>query len=249
MKGSKWIFFFAMIVITGIGAVTVSAQKETTRFRVVDKLFEDEINDKAVSMPKAEYPEALKGTGERGIFGIRVEVNEEGKVVSANLAINERKAYRINPTTGEEESYIPDPPHPLIVEAARVAALEAKFKPEIRDGRPSGFSGVLVYDIFDRSVVRVPQQISGGILNSKATSLPRPAYPPAARAIGADGLVTVQVLIDEEGNVISAKAVSGHPLLRAASVQAAREAKFAPTMLSGQPVKVSGVITYNFVAP
>lgn len=93
----------------------------------------------------------------------------------------------------------------------------------------------------------VPKQISGGVLNGKATSLPKPPYPPAARAVRASGAVSVQVLIDESGNVVSASAVSGHPLLRAAAVQAARGARFSPTMLSGQPVKVSGVITYNFV--
>jgi periplasmic protein TonB len=93
----------------------------------------------------------------------------------------------------------------------------------------------------------VPKQISGGVLNGKATSLPKPAYPPAAKAVGASGSVSVQVLIDESGNVVSASAVSGHPLLRAAAVAAARGAKFSPTQLSGQPVKVSGVITYNFV--
>jgi TonB family protein len=94
----------------------------------------------------------------------------------------------------------------------------------------------------------VPRQISGGVLNGKATSLPKPSYPPAARAVGASGAVSVQVLIDENGDVISAAAVSGHPLLRAAAVEAARGAKFAPTQLNGSPVKVSGVITYNFVA-
>lgn len=96
-------------------------------------------------------------------------------------------------------------------------------------------------------VKAVPKQISGGVLNGKATSLPKPPYPPAARAVRASGAVSVQVLIDENGNVVSASAVSGHPLLRAAAVAAARGAKFSPTKLSGQPVKVSGVITYNFV--
>jgi protein TonB len=94
---------------------------------------------------------------------------------------------------------------------------------------------------------KVPKQISGGVLNGKATSLPKPPYPPAARAVRAAGAVSVQVLIDESGNVVSATAVSGHPLLRAAAVQAARGARFSPTQLSGQAVKVSGVITYNFV--
>jgi TonB family protein len=93
----------------------------------------------------------------------------------------------------------------------------------------------------------VPKQISGGVLNGKAVSLPKPVYPPAARAVRASGAVSVQVLVDEEGNVVSASAVSGHPLLRASAVQAARSAKFTPTKLAGQPVKVSGVVTYNFV--
>ncbi|MEP6903058.1 MAG: energy transducer TonB [Actinomycetota bacterium] len=94
-----------------------------------------------------------------------------------------------------------------------------------------------------------PKSISGGVLNGKATSLPKPAYPAAAKAVRAQGAVNVQVTIDESGNVISATAVSGHPLLRAASVTAARQAKFSPTTLQGQAVKVTGVIVYNFALP
>jgi protein TonB len=90
--------------------------------------------------------------------------------------------------------------------------------------------------------------ISGGVLNGKAISLPKPSYPPIARAAHASGTVVVQVLIDENGNVVSAHAVSGHPLLQAVAVGAARQARFSPTKLSGQPVKVTGVIQYNFVA-
>lgn len=103
--------------------------------------------------------------------------------------------------------------------------------------------------------------ISGGVLNGNATYLPKPAYPPAARAVRAGGAVNVQVLIDESGNVVSAKAVGGsyidittierkngaHPLLISASESAALQAKFSPTLLDGKPVKVSGIITYNFV--
>lgn len=90
--------------------------------------------------------------------------------------------------------------------------------------------------------------ISGGVLNGKATSLPLPEFPPIARQAQASGSVTVQVTIDEEGNVISAKAVAGHPLLQAAAVAAAQQAKFTPTRLAGQPVKVEGVVVYNFAA-
>lgn len=85
------------------------------------------------------------------------------------------------------------------------------------------------------------------MLNGKAISKPQPAYPPIAKAARASGTVTVQILVDESGRVVSASAVSGHPLLQQAAVSAARQARFSPTLLSGQPVKVSGVITYNFV--
>lgn len=95
---------------------------------------------------------------------------------------------------------------------------------------------------------KITAPISGGVLNGKATSLPPPVYPPIAKAAHASGTVTVQVLVDEEGKVVTARAVSGHPLLQAAAVQAARQARFSPTKLSGQPVKVTGVIIYNFVA-
>jgi TonB family protein len=90
--------------------------------------------------------------------------------------------------------------------------------------------------------------ISGGVLNGKANSLPKPVYPAIARAAHASGTVIVQVTIDESGKVASARAVGGHPLLQQAAVQAAYGARFSPTLLSGQPVKVTGVITYNFVA-
>ena len=91
--------------------------------------------------------------------------------------------------------------------------------------------------------------VSGGVLNGKATSLVKPAYPAAAKAVRAEGAVNVQVTIDETGSVIAASAVSGHPLLRSSAVQAARQSKFSPTKLEGQPVKVTGVIVYNFVLP
>ncbi|HVS21148.1 MAG TPA: TonB family protein [Pyrinomonadaceae bacterium] len=89
--------------------------------------------------------------------------------------------------------------------------------------------------------------ISGGVLNGQAIRLVQPNYPAIAKTAHASGQVRVQILIDENGNVISASAVSGHPLLQAAAAAAARASKFTPTKLSGQPVKVSGVIIYNFL--
>lgn len=98
-------------------------------------------------------------------------------------------------------------------------------------------------------VSKPPIVKSEGVINGKATYLPVPLYPAPAKAVGAMGEVKVQVTIDEEGRVISAKAVSGHPLLRQAAETSARNAKFSTTYLSRVPVKVTGVIMYNFKRP
>lgn len=74
-----------------------------------------------------------------------------------------------------------------------------------------------------------------------------PEYPPIARAARATGDVVVLILIDEEGNVIAAQSISGHPLLQSASVTAARQSTFTPTRIDGEPVKVLATITYRFV--
>jgi hypothetical protein len=92
--------------------------------------------------------------------------------------------------------------------------------------------------------------ISAGVLNGKALSLPKPEIPPDAKAAGAaDGVVVVQVMIDEQGTVTEAKAISGPPLLQQVSVNAAMQAKFSPTLLQGEPVKVTGVLVFNFGQP
>lgn len=92
----------------------------------------------------------------------------------------------------------------------------------------------------DPNAPRAP--INGGVLNGKAIYLPLPEVPPG----DAVGTVMVQVLIDEQGAVVSARAISGPPQLQAAAVNAARFARFSPTMLMGEPVKVSGTLMYNF---
>jgi len=87
-----------------------------------------------------------------------------------------------------------------------------------------------------------------GVLNGKVVHLVTPVFPAIARSAHASGSVNVQVLIDVDGNVVAARAVAGHPLLRAAAEKAARESKFSPTTLEGKPVMVNGVIVYNFKA-
>jgi TonB family protein len=96
-------------------------------------------------------------------------------------------------------------------------------------------------------VAGTEKSVSGGILNGKADKLVNRNYPPMARSALATGSVNVQVTIEEQGNIISASAISGHLFLRKAAEKAARASKFEPATLECQPIQVTGIIVYNFI--
>ena len=133
--------------------------------------------------------------------------------------------------------------------------------PAVQPGGPSG-TGIgstgngratqIVIEAGDPPPTPVPPPVkkvitSKRVLNSEALALPKPYYSSLAKQLRLQGTVAVQVLIDERGNVVSAKAISGHPVLIPEAQKAALQARFSPTMIGDTPVKVSGVITYNFV--
>lgn len=93
-----------------------------------------------------------------------------------------------------------------------------------------------------------PKVINGGVLNGRAINLPKPENTEEARALKTSDTVEVQVTIDEQGNILSALAISGNPVLREPAEQAAWGAKFSPMLISGKPVRVSGIIVYTYIA-
>jgi len=227
----------AVAMIIAAGAVFVLAQ-ETTAPKVIHG---GVLNGKAISLPKAEYPEDLKRAGVEGTVQVDVTIDETGEIISAKAAIY---------TIDMPDDKVVDKAEAvhLLINAAEKAAMEAKFAPTLLNGQAVRVNGLITYhfSLAAKSEDEL-KAINGDMLNSKAIELPNPTYPAAAKAVDAAGIVSVEVTIDESGNVISAKAVSGHPLLQSAAVAAARQAKFAPTQLEGTPVKVSGIISYNFV--
>src|SRR5207248_2138764 len=90
------------------------------------------------------------------------------------------------------------------------------------------------------------QRVTSIVLNSKIVSLPQPPYPMIAKQAGIQGPVNIQILVDEQGRVVSAQIMSGNAFLNPAAREAAMRARFTPTTLNGVPVKIQGVITYNF---
>lgn len=89
--------------------------------------------------------------------------------------------------------------------------------------------------------------ISRGVINGKAINLVKPEFPAMARTVGVYGTVSVAVLIDEKGDILEASPNNGHPFLQPVSIRAAFESKFEPVTLGGNPVRVRGIIVYNFI--
>lgn len=204
------------------------------------------LNGKAMSLPKPIYPEQAKADKLTGIVRIEVVIDEYGDVISAEPASGLIDVYRPG-GSGMPEKEPANAADPILIDAGLEAAKKAKFAPTLLSGVPVRVKGTIVYHFAADDGAVPADALAGGVLNGKAILLPKPVYPPAAKAVNAEGAVSVQLLIDEGGNVIRAHAISGHPLLRSAAVDAARGAQFAPTLVNGRTVKVSGVVTYNFI--
>lgn len=198
------------------------------------------LNGKAVSLPKPAFPAAAKAARVGGPVQVAVVIDEDGNIASAQAVTPEKEDANASEQVSEAKA--------ALRASAEEAAMKARFSPTLLSGNPVKVSGIITYNfVVDGDPLGQPRTIQGGILNGKAIELPHPVYPSDAREAKVGGAVSVQVTIDEGGNVVSAEAVSGDERLRAAAVDAARRARFSQTFLSGQPVKISGVIVYNFV--
>ena len=128
-------------------------------------------------------------------------------------------------------------------------------------GNPSGANGTTIQDepppplttqspAGERGPQRPGPPVTVGDLARRVVGqLPKPEYPPAAVAQRAGGKVIVQLVVDETGNVVSARAVKGDPLLQDAAIKAASRARFNPLIANGQPTRMTGQIVYDFKVP
>ena len=134
--------------------------------------------------------------------------------------------------------------------ARRVRQRGVDFKMNPTTGakfRKAGASPALVAAIGKAYLPGTTAPVAGDVSDARAIGRPQPPYPAIARAGRISGTVEVEVVVDESGKVIWAEAVSGHPLLMQSAVAAARQWVFEPMKLRGQPVKFTGLITFNFI--
>ncbi len=197
----------------------------------------DIIAGEVITKAQPVYPAIAKQVNASGEVQVSILINEIGRVIEAKAIKG----------------------HPVLRAAAEDAARKWVFKPTLLDGKPVKQPGTLTF-VFSTPPppTAVPPTaetgaetskkltVSGGVLQGKAIKKVQPPYPPIAKAARASGPVQVQVTISETGEVIEASVISGHPLLREAALQAARQWLFHPTELSAVPVKVQGILTFNF---
>ena len=202
------------------------------------------LNGRAISLPKPEYPEAAKAAKIGGFVVVDVLIDENGNVIEAVAEPNDGRTR----TAPDGTKLDPVPVDQSLRDAAEATALLARYTPTRLSGEPVRVRGKIVYNFVADNSDKPPRvgEIYGPSLNDQAVSLPTPVYPQEARAAGVQGVVTVYVKADEDGNVLSAKATSGPPMLRGAAEEAAMQAKFKLSRIAGQPVRFAGVVTYTF---
>lgn len=256
MRFNQLGFIAAILVSVGV----LSAQEKSV---TAEAFFTGTAQPVAIDLPLPIYSKAATEIGLSGRVSVAITVDEAGNISTVEDADG---PYPICKT-------VTDPKVLDLRRAALAAAKLAKFKPAVVDGKPVWASGRINFTfpttgerkmgglavgavddkatsgarVIDPDGKASEDGSSKGVLNGKATELPRPVYPAAAKAVRATGSVSVQAVIAEDGGMYSAEAVSGHPLLRRSSEIAACGSRFLPTLLSGQPVKVAGIITYNYV--
>ncbi len=204
---------------------------------------------KIISSSEFKMPETAENVGIDGTLVVAISLDKTGRVKSAEIIAGPAWPCGTNPKKEIDE----------LKKAVRDNVMITRFSPAIMKGKPQSsdlrikFAVGVAYKLLlekreTEEGIRngTIKQVNGGVLNGRATSLPNPDYPGEAKLVQASGSVPVEVLIDEQGKVARAGVTGGHSTLQTAARNAACSAKFAPTMLYGQPVKVSGFISYNF---
>jgi TonB family protein len=197
-----------------------------------------------LSAPQPIYPKESKRAGIGGRVSVRVVVDETGAIVSIDSPSGP------SGPCGFSEA---DPRVAALQESVIEAMKGAKFDPALKDGKPVKSVAYLssTFDPADQGPDPLPagekKIVRVDNITNKAVSMPRPEFPSPAMAARVSGTVSVQILVDENGNVITSHPVSGPPLLRNAAAGAACKAKFNPTILEGERVRIVGIVTYNFL--
>lgn len=191
-------------------------------------------NGLATYLPKPEQPKP-SAVNVSGVINVQIAIDKQGDVVSANAVSG----------------------HPLLRPLAEKAALKAKFRQTTFSGNPVKVNCSIVYNFVREEPIQIKQSeilkgkpivdLPVGIVIGKAIKLARPPFPSCNCKFSNNYKTIVQFTVDEKGSVESATAISGHPVLKYASVAAIRNSKFSISRIAREPVKAFGLIIYDYV--
>lgn len=217
--------FFGYKYLNPMGDLVLSNNNQQGNFSNTLSLTNNETN--STSNPNNNNNNSF---GENSNFnGLEINANLSPTANSAKSSGNNLPTPKNSPTRGKRETPTPTP----------------EITPELPPKTPAVIKTPT--PVWQPPTPKpTPTVVSGGVVNGRAINLVKPPFPPIAKRMGIYGQVSVKVMIDENGNVISATALNGNNLLRGPAENAARLSKFSPTYLSGERVKVSGLIIYNF---
>ena len=194
--------------------------------------------------PDPVYPSEAGELGYGGSVKVAIKVDKKGLVKVI-------RAFGPNaPCSKLDDSRVKK-----IRKAVTDAASQVTFEPLVKNGKPMDFEMAISYSFdSDGKPARTNDPsdskeliIDAGVLQGRIRFLARPDYPAGARENRASGSVPISVLVDVDGKVIAVSALGGHPMLQDSAIDAACRSSIEPVQLSGTPVRVTGVITFNFV--
>ena len=180
------------------------------------------INGRASYLPIPEYPQKAKDFCANGKVQLEVLLSESGNVIEAEAI------------SGDE----------LLIDSAIEAVKKAKFR-NVGDGEPVKARGIIVYNFpKEKNCIFVEKAV-----NNRAIYLPKPTLKNVMLGgkhlrLSKDEIIKVEIIVDEQGNVTDAQAVSGHILLWQSCENAARKTKFNPTNDVGR-IKVRAFLVYT----
>ena len=93
---------------------------------------------------------------------------------------------------------------------------------------------------------RAPVRVGGEVKPPRLLFGPEPEYPPLAKMSRISGVVIIEAIIDENGNVKGMRAISGHPILIPAALSAVSKRRYEPTVLDGQPTPIDLRVEVSF---
>lgn len=200
------------------------------------------LNSRAATMPLPQYPVSARQARIGGLVAVNVIVDESGFVISATAdPFDQHTGQNAKP---ESERKL----DPTLLEAAELVARQATFKPFHIKGVPTKFSGKLIYNFVADNSNLPPRigEVYGPLMNNRAIKKPEPEWPTDVHLPHPTETVTVHVMVDENGKVLSATAISGAPALRPAAEAAALKAEFSPWKILDEAVQTRGLVTYTY---